>query len=200
MILKLQKFKGTTAQYIILFFALLPVIDTLNGIMHSIPIGLLYKGFLCILLFFNILMRKVRIQQKFVKIFAGSIAYMFFGITCNIILNGSLISMDFPVKLLFNIALMCLLGCNLENGYLSANAIFEILDKSSWIFLPCFLIPYVLGVGNQVYGSEMGYKAFFVSQNELSLVIVVMIFFAAYKLSLHLDFIGRFFSLLSSAI
>ena len=64
-----------------------------------------------------------------------------------------------------------------------ADDIYSMLNNGSWIFIGCYLIPYVLGVGNRVYAGDIGYKAFFIAQNELGLLIIVFTFFVTYKLS-----------------
>jgi hypothetical protein len=60
---------------------------------------------------------------------------------------------------------------------------------SSWGLIVCYLVPYALGLGNEVYSNGLGYKAFFIAQNELNLIVVVMVFFMAYKLILRVQFI-----------
>ena len=39
----------------------------------------------------------------------------------------------------------------------------------------------MLGLGVRVYG--YGYKSFFIAQNELNLIVVVLLFFTSYKLT-----------------
>ena len=52
----------------------------------------------------------------------------------------------------------------------------------------CYFVPKLLGMGYATYGSDMGYKAFFVAQNELSFVIIALFYFCLYKLTVRLRF------------
>ena len=70
-----------------------------------------------------------------------------------------------------------------ETRIIDGNTLFRILDYSTYVFLFCFLAPYLLGKGESVYGGGIGYKAFFFAQNELGLILVVLTFFHAYKLT-----------------
>ena len=169
---------------IVFLFSALPFIDMLNGIMSStLPIGSIYKLLLCIVLLLNILRINKCFSQKALLVFLLVISYVLFSIGFNVLFfNGEINTLDYPVKLLFNIALLLLFVENYRICAISGNSLYLILDYSCWIMIACYLIPYVLGLGNTVYSGEMGYKGFFIAQNELGVNIVILSFFAAFKL------------------
>lgn len=169
---------------IVILFIILPFIDMLNGMFRGLPIGTVYKLFLCLVLFMSIMIRGNVVHKKTVLILFSFILYLCFSIGINIVIfEGNIITMDYPIKLLFNIILFLLLLENCDRKYIAGNDLYRILDGSSWIMIACYLIPYVLGVGNNVYVGELGYKGFFIAQNELNLIVVVMTFFLAFKLT-----------------
>ena len=181
MLINQGKIKISKDFYIILFFSILPLIDTLNGVYHSLPLGIVYKIILCMFLFLNST-RCGKFRKKYAVLIIASIAYVGMSIVINMALGGKLVNSEYPIKLIFNIVLLCLLLNEISRDVISGETIYKIIRNGSWILIMCYLIPYVLGVGNIVYSGGMGYKGFFISQNELSLVIVVMLFFTAYRL------------------
>lgn len=178
---KLHSYKSVKNWPIVALFSVLPIIDTLNGLFLQLPLGVLYKLGLCGLLFVVAII-KGRFKKKYIYIMLFSALYISFSIIVNIVLGFKLINSDYPIKLIFNIVLYCLLMNELQTNRMNGDSIYHILNNSSWLLIACFLFPYLLGVGNRVYGNEMGYKAFFISQNELALIISVLVFFSAYKL------------------
>lgn len=171
---------------LVLLFGILPVIDMLNGLFRGMPIGIIYKFLLCIALFFNKIQCNGKVNKKNSLIVVLAIIYIFLSVFINVVLlNGEIINTDYPIKLIFNITMMALFIDNCHSRKLSSKAISRILDISSWMMIICFLVPYLLGLGVRVYG--YGYKSFFIAQNELNLIVVVLLFFTSYKLTVKIS-------------
>lgn len=178
---------------IIALFSILPLIDTLNGIYSDFPIGSVYKIFLCLVLLLCLLKKKQGFKRNILLNTIAVICYILFTMLVNVaVFEGEIITMDFPIKLIFNVCLMGLLLENHRARNLQGEDFYKILNLSSWVLIACFLIPYLLGIGNRVYGNEIGYKAFFISQNELSLILIVLCFFCIYKMTIKFQWAGMF--------
>lgn len=182
------KVKKRYLNSVTILLSVLPLVDSLNGYWRTFPIGVFYKAFLCIMLFINILRKGGKIRRQNGLILSEFVAYMLGSILINVvILNGKIINFNYPVKLIFNVIFMILLIENINNRCITGEIFFDILDLSSWLMIVCYLTPYIMGLGNNVYVGDIGYKAFFVAQNELGFVLVVMSFFTSYKLSCCLN-------------
>ena len=166
---------------IIILFSVLPLIDSLNGFTTELPIGIVYKIGLCAVLLLTLINRR-KISSKYFFIVLFLTIYILLSISVNLALGGKLTHVDYPIKLLFNAVLLCLLLDLIKHNIMTGESIYTILENSSYVFICCFIVPYFLGVGNSVYSGGIGYKAFFISQNELGMLITVMVFFTAYKL------------------
>lgn len=163
-------------------FFILPLIDTFNGIFVSIPIGIVYKAGLCLVLLV-LVFQGGRIRKRTVLLLLLSTSYIIVSIIVNVVFGGRVANLSYPIKLLFNLLMMALLVELANKGIMNGKSFYNILDRGSWVFLACFFVPYFLGIGRGVYIGNIGYKAFFLAQNELGLIIVVLTFFEAYKLS-----------------
>lgn len=182
---KLKKNRIGKMEFAIVFLCcLLPVIDTFNGYFSgNIPIGSTYKLVILLFLLFSVIIKNVRISKNNAFLTLFILVYIFLSILINVgFLGGKVLSVDFPIKLIFNILFFVLLFQCTQNGMLLGSTFYKILDYSSWIFICCFLVPYIMGVGNRIYAGDIGYKAFFISQNEMSFVLIVLCFFSAYKM------------------
>lgn len=175
----------TIEQIIVFLFAILPIVDSLNGILitKGLPsIGIVYKMFVLGLLFVFTL-RKGSIPKSVILCSLLSILYILFCIGANVlILSGKLISTDYPIKLIFNILTFAMLINCIHAGYINGDSLYRILNINTWFIIIMILIPYVLGLGNTIYSSGLGYKAFFYSNNELSASLLVLFYFALFRL------------------
>lgn len=169
---------------LIAMFSILPLVDSANGYLRGkLPLGILYKLCLCGVLSLSLL-HKQKLRPRTLLILLGSVGYVVFSVGANALLERSMdFQTDYAIKLLFNIGTGYLLLENLYNGTISGKSLFRMLDFSSWLMCFSFLIPYFLGMGRSVYHG-VGYKAFFISQNELSLILICLFYFCLYKLSL----------------
>ena len=175
---------------IVLLFSVLPLVDSANGLIvrqGGPSVGSIYKVGLCAILLLPVL-RAQCVKRKTLGSLLAVCVYIFFSVGVNLFLfNETELLSDFIIKLIFNVATFALLMENYRNGTLSAMSFYRMLNNSAWLLPACYLIPYVLGLGFTVYGN-MGYKAFFIAQNELSLIIVALFFFCLYKLTLKFCF------------
>lgn len=168
-------------------FCCLPLIDTLNGIFREAPIGSIYKIMMCVCLFILLMQRSFTMKRKTLCFILLPSVYILLTIFINTALfEGSVLTLDFPVKLIFNIILMGMLLENYRIGNMNGYDFYKILDGSAWVLIFCFIVPYILGTGEKVYGEDIGYKAFFIAQNELSLILIVLCYFCIYKLTIQL--------------
>lgn len=170
---------------IILLFTILPLIDSLNGVMSRSSngnLGVLYKCLICLCLF--LLYGRCHIKRKYIIFMCAFLGVIFFSIIINVVfLRGKVEHPDYIVKMVYNFTLFVLLVTVVEQCKISIKVFDKILDNSSWLFIVTFMIPYILGMGNRVYADEIGYKAFYISQNELSVVIVIFFFYSVYYLN-----------------
>ncbi len=176
---------------IVVLFAILPIVDSVNGFLvrqGGISIGSIYKVGLCGILMLPLL-RAQRIRGKALGALLAAVLYIAFSVGVNLLLfSAKGLRTDFVIKLLFNIVTLVLLLENYNNGALTGMSFYRMLNFSAWLLPVCYFIPYVLGVGYRVYVGSMGYKAFFIAQNELSLIIIVLFYFCLYKLTVRLRF------------
>lgn len=176
---------------IVAMFAILPIVDSVNGfsVLRGGPsIASVYKVLLCGILVLPLL-RAQKLRGKSLGALLAAVLYIAFSVGVNLLLfSAEGLKTDFVIKLLFNIITLTLLLENRSNGTLSGYSFYRMLNFSAWLLPVCYFVPYVLGLGNRVYGDSMGYKGFFIAQNELSLIIIVLFYFCLYKLTLKLRF------------
>lgn len=181
------RIKQLTIERIVIFlFAILPVVDSLNGILitRGLPsIGIAYKllvlGVLAVFMF-----RNGSISAPVILSCLGVIGYMTASIVLNIfVFSGKLINTDYPIKLLFNaLTLALLINCWHQN-FITGKSIYDILNINTWLMILVILVPYVLGLGHTIYSGGIGYKAFFYSNNELSVALIILFYFSLYRLA-----------------
>lgn len=192
-VLKVKIHKNKGFEYIIILLcSLLPLVDSINGYFSGTKaIGSIYKILILGILFFHIFLKNKGMSRKITTILVVTITYILFSLAINTALfSGTILSTEYPIKLIFNILLFGFFYQCIKNGTLTGSTFYRILDNSAWLFAACFLIPYCLGLGNRVYANDIGYKAFFVSQNEMSLVIMVLCFFVVYKIYLKITILN----------
>ena len=182
-VLRVKISKKRKQKIITIMFCILPLIDTLNGIYSEIPVGKMYKMSLGLMVFLYLCLKQRKMKKNYTMIMGGAIIYVIFSIIINILLGDIPLSIDYPLKLIFNIVLLISLLQCADYKLLNGIDFYHILDISSWLFIGCYFIPYILGIGNRVYAGDIGYKAFFIAQNELGLIVVVFCFFNAYQLT-----------------
>lgn len=176
----------TIERVIILLFCILPVVDSVNGILitKGLPsIGTLYKLFTLGVLFVFTL-RKGGMYAPVILSCLGVVIYMAMSIFSNLYLfSGKLINTDYPIKLLFNVLTLALLFNCYRVGYIDGKSIYTILNINTWLMIVMILVPYALGLGNTIYSGGIGYKAFFYSNNELSVALIILFYFSLYRLA-----------------
>lgn len=179
----------TIEQIIIFLFSILPVVDSLNGILitNGLPsIGTLYKIFLLgVLLVF--ILRSSCIASPVLLSCVCIILYVVTVIFCNLYFtNDRLITADYPIKLIFNVLTLAFLISCAKAGYIDGESIYTILNTNTWLMIALILIPYVLGLGHTIYSGGIGYKGFFFSNNELSVALIILFYFSLYRLARHI--------------
>lgn len=183
----------TIEQVIILLFSILPVVDSLNGILitRGLPsIGTLYKLLvLGVLLVFTL--REGGISAPVILSCLGIVIYMAVSIFLNIYLfSGKLINTDFPIKLLFNVLTLALLLNCAKVGYIDGESICTILNINTWLMIVMILVPYALGLGSTIYSGGIGYKGFFYSNNELSVALIILFYFSLYRVARKISLVN----------
>lgn len=185
------RIKQLTVERVIIFlFSILPVVDSLNGILitRGLPsIGTLYKVLvLGVLLVFT--MREGSISSPVMISCLCVLVYIVSVIALNVwLFSGKLINADFPVKLVFNVLTLALIINCVKVGYLTGQSVYTILNINTWLMIIMILVPYALGLGNTIYHGGIGYKAFFYSNNELSVALIILFYFSLYRLARRID-------------
>lgn len=176
----------TIEQVIVFLFCILPVVDSLNGILitRSLPsVGTVYK-LLMLGVIFAVTLRKGCISSPVILSCLCVLVYMAGVIVLNVwLFSGKLINTDFPIKLIFNVLTLALLLNCVKVGYLTGNSIYTILNVNAWLMIIMILVPYILGLGSTIYSGGVGYKGFFYSNNELSVVLIILFYFSLYRLA-----------------
>ena len=176
-------------QSIVYFLGMLPVIDSINGLKPNLQVGMLYKIFLCFYLFIMFWYSGKKMRRNTLTMAMLIVLYIIGTILVNTLLGGKIINIDYPIKLIFNIILLLLMVENIKVKNMDGKDIYYALNIGCWMFLGCYIVPYICGTGNSVYGDNMGYKAYFISQNELSFVIIVLTCFVGYRIISNIKFI-----------
>ena len=185
-----QRFSIDVEFIILLLFAILPVVDSINGIFITagLPsIGTVYKMLVMGVLFL-LVVRSGKISPALWATAIGAVAYIVISVSINVfVLDGSLITMDFPIKLAFNALQMVLLLNCYQTGYITGRTLDRIFYISTWLMSALILIPYVLGLGNTIYSGGIGYKGFFFSNNELSVALLILFYYSLYRTTMKLS-------------
>ena len=185
-----QRLSLSAETIILLLFAALPVVDSVNGILIdlSLPsVGPVYKilllGVLAVLV-----LRSGQLTPGLWVTAICAVSYILLSVGVNVLfLGGTLPSVDFPVKLSFNVLqLVLLLSCH-RAGYLTGRTLDRIFHISTWLMCALILIPYALGLGNTIYKGGIGYKGFFFSNNELSVVLLILFYYSLYRTTVTLS-------------
>jgi len=185
-----QRFSVNVETVIVLLFAALPVVDSVNGILITaeLPsIGQVYKVLLLGVLALFVLRSRKLLPGLWVTALCV-VGYILLSVAVNVfVLGQTLPSLDFPVKLSFNVLqLVLLLSCR-QAGYITGRTVDRILNISTWLMCALLLIPYALGLGNTIYKGGIGYKGFFFSNNELSVALLILFYYSLYRTTMTLS-------------
>ncbi|MDD6678369.1 MAG: O-antigen ligase family protein [Firmicutes bacterium] len=191
--MKIRRPRTRYCDIVVLLFALLPIVDSVNGVMVRSgfgSVGILYKAMIALFLFTYLAVHGA-LKRKGLGCVLLAVLYILFSYGVNHRIGEvSQVQTGAMVKVIFNIVLFALLMRSVSCGLISGDTIFQILDTTAWVFAAAFLIPYVLGVGYGVYAGGIGYKAFFYSQNEISFAIIVLFYTVLYKVSLKMEILS----------
>ena len=122
--------RPTIEQIVILLFSILPIVDSINGILitRGLPsIGTVYK-LLTLGVLFTFSLRKGCISRPVILSVILSAVYILLSVAANmLLLDGKLLSMDYPIKLFFNILTLAMLFNCVYTGYVDGNSFYRIL-------------------------------------------------------------------------
>ena len=167
------------ARLLFLLFLPLPLVDSLNGMINGggndgiLSLGMIYR--ICIIAFCCFVVLKGVIPKRSLTVLVAII-----------VLFGLPHALDFLDTTFLSLAIKTLLPVLCVEAFLKENAEgklcrsdFErLIDAWSVLFPLAVLVPFVLGLGFQTYGSEdVGYKGFFYAQNDLCFVLSILFFF-----------------------
>lgn len=183
----------TIERVIIFLFSILPVVDSLNGILitKGLPsVGTVYK-MLVLGVLFVFALRSGGMYGPLLLSCLGIVIYMAVSIFINLyIFSGTLLSKDYPIKLLFNVLTLVLLVNCFKVGYIDGKSIYTILNINTWLMIAVILVPYALGLGSTIYSGGIGYKGFFYSNNELSVALIILFYFSLYQLARRISILN----------
>lgn len=170
----------------VLLFSILPIIDSINGILvknELFSLGSMYKVTVMVFLLIFIIFEKYYSLSN-VKITMIACLYILLSMLFNVIVqNGSFISVSFPIKMIFNILLFSVFFDLINREQINGYTFYKILDNSVYLMIVALFLPYILGLGYSTYSGNIGYKGFFYSQNELNAVLIILFFFCLHKLT-----------------
>lgn len=170
---------------IIILFSILPIIDSINGwlVLNGGPsIGTLYKLLLIGILMIVMCLSDGNLLAKRIVLLCSPVIYIVSVVLINVLMGGTIINSDYPVKLIFNIMLLYLLMELLRKKIILGTTIYKILKNNCILISIVVLVPYVLGLGNNIYAGDIGYKGFYYSQNELCASLLILFYFCLYEI------------------
>lgn len=169
-----------------MFFAILPIIDSANGLLvrnYDFSLGTLYK----MMLIFFIIGRIFYMHNFSIKQFIFAyrpIIFPLFYIIVTVVINLFLFDVspfwDMIIKVIFNIVLFYSLYYLVNEKLFDSFMLSKILYTQSIIIILCLLIPFLLGTGYYSYAGNLGYKGFFYSQNELNATLLILFYYNIY--------------------
>lgn len=171
---------------VIILLSILPIVDSINGILtyaNKGSIGTIYKLIIIAVMLVMVLSDGKGLSRIFGAVLVA-IGYIIFSIVINgVISDASMISVDYPVKLVFNIIMFFVLMQNVMDKHISGETLYKILNYNANVIILCILVPYALNIGHAIYSGNIGYKGFYYSQNELNAALIILFFFSLYKLN-----------------
>lgn len=181
--IRIKKFEAESI--VILMFSILPIIDSVNGYLATegkFSIGTLYKMVVLVVLAVLIFLKSDRADKRDLMTSVMLIGFVCASIGINVGLGGTIISKEFPIKFIFNILTLVTLMQLVKQKIISGNAFYRIFDIGTLLMVICIMVPYILKVGYSIYSGNIGYKGFFYSQNELTAVLLILLYFSLYNL------------------
>lgn len=187
------KIKKFSVKYMIIFLlSILPIIDSINGWLVTngkTSIGTVYKLIIIMMLFLYVYKAKCFEGNSILRIFLV-VGYIAISICFNVLTGGIILSIELPIKILFNYMIFELFMMLSKKKKITGNTILGILNINSIIMIICVLIPYIMKTGYKIYAGGLGYKAFFYSQNELTASLIILFYFCLYKVIMKIDIIS----------
>ncbi len=179
-----EKKRNDIGNLIVLLFSVLPVIDSLNGMLITEGIwthlGTIYKIAILFILFVIVLIYE-KFSIRYLLLLICSLVYVGFTTFFNVMFREAKVSYDHSIKFIFNIMIMSLLLQLLKLRIINGKSFFTIFDNSLTLMVICILVPYLSGAGYTIYAGNIGYKGFFYSQNELNAILIILFGFSLYK-------------------
>lgn len=162
---------------LILFFSILPIVDSINGFMlteHRGDIGQLYKISLIILVTIYFFRMKTFTYREVIGLIFP-IIYTILSMSLNFIIKMNRIpTYDHAIKLIYNLTLMQLLFILIKRKNIDKYFFEKIFTNNSFFVLLVILIPWILNMGYSVYSTGQGYKGFYYAQNELNAILLIL--------------------------
>lgn len=168
-----------------LIFISIPLIDTINGMLIanniSISIGQMYRFFIFILIILILIKVNIKYLDNILLIGIPIISLQFIHYYYNLSLIGLIDDLIRASKIILTFNLCYIYKKLKEQGKVSSDIINRIIDKLIIYFPLTVLIPYLMNLGLYIYGTGAGYKGFYSSNNELSIVLLIMSIFSLNK-------------------
>lgn len=183
-----MEFRGNVYEKIfIAFYALIPLVDTLNGylLLHHIPspIGQAYRLFA--MMVFSLFIFRKGDKAEFYKLFLFvSLLYVLPGLY--FFHDQSLKALDYDISLITKLIFIVLgietYRCLFKKDLVSRRTIEKILNISLVIFPLTILIPKLMGLGFASYGTSGGYSAFYFANNDINIVLIILFVYSLERL------------------
>lgn len=186
--------ENKTAYTYILILWILPIIDSLNGLINGggnengISLGIIYRfGIVVISLLYWLL---YGLNKKFLVYFLSLIIYLI----VSIVLNNNEETSSYVI-LLFKLVLPIIIIMTIDSlsnrGLITKRNISFLMDSWVIIFPLTLLITYALGLGFATYGDgtssggeNVGFKGLYYAQNDISYIIDILYLYIINKLSI----------------
>lgn len=189
---KIELLKSSGRQVIIFYIALMPVIDSLNGLIIksnaqvAVSIGAIYR---LSLVFFLLLMSGGSFKRRQIMFLIATVALMLIAVFVHLAIYdivpieiGMLADFKSIIQWLYA-PIMCVLfySC-VKNGSLRANNALDVFRIMAYAATATLILPYCLGIGYSTYGtsndSYVGYKAFYYATNGVTFLLICCFSFA----------------------
>lgn len=171
---------------IVVLCGIYPLIAEINDYIKK-SISIPYIVMICIILLVTIGHKRIPINKN--NLFA-ILTFSIFTVV-SIFVSGAYSDYQpyysFPLKMLINLFLFSLFLIAYKGKVLSGKDFYSALNISSWFFICCLIVPKLFNVGSSVYAGNLGYKAFYQAQNEISAVIIILFYFSLYALSIKIN-------------
>ena len=170
-------------QYFILLISIMPIIDTLNGMILRnvdgvINIGQVYR----IIVFLTILNYIIKYEKKYITMLLVLVFFGFLLIQLCLPVSYTVDNIATTIKLFIPIFLIsCLTSMKRKKQY-SINELCAIFDKIAFIAPMTILVPFMLGIGYHTYEGKTGYLGFYYATNEVSFFMVGLIIYLVIRL------------------